>query len=472
MFTFFLGNSMTLFFKRGFDQSNIVIAVTMLVALLIGAVIPAYVNLMDGQIGKLIIIPALLVLGFLLAYDRKLMLLLIILFRSAGDIFLESTRFSLGGYQVGIGGLINAFVILIALMLVFEKPKVVPKHSSLIWFPFLFVAFLGIILAPVKGEAIKAWLPLLSYLMIFISAFYFVKDKADFEKCVQVVLWSSALPVMYSFVDIALHGSRVGGEGFRLQSTFGHPNIFAFYLTLVISLTFYKFKSAERSEHTKSQIFFGAYLFLLLALLMLTKTRSAWMGCFISFALYGVFFERKYLLYLMLLPVVAIFIPGVADRLADLGQGNEVINYSKLNSFAWRVQLWDSAFRWTLPKDYLLGHGLQSFKEYSPIFFPLAGKINWGAHSVYVQLLFDLGIVGLCSFLWLYYKVLFELKAMLKFDRLGAFLLIIVLLNYLVFAFSDNMLDYLTFNWYLWFILGAGFALVLVSVRGKESEVS
>ncbi|MGZ3254604.1 MAG: O-antigen ligase family protein [Burkholderiaceae bacterium] len=423
---------------------------------------------MDAQLGKLMVLPALIVLGILLTYDRKFMLLLIILFRSAGDIFLESTRFSLGSYQVGVGGLINAFVILIALLLMLEKPKAVPKQCITMWAGFLLIVLYGVMVSPVKSEAIRTWLSLVSCFAIFVGAFHFVKTKEDFQFCIKLVLWSSVLPVMYAFVDIALNHARGGVDGFRLQSTFSHANIFAFYLTLLITLAFYMLKSMAISSSSRTRVWLIPYIFLLLGLLILTKTRSAWLACFFGFALYAMFFERRYLFYLISIPIIGLFIPGVAERIADLGHGNEIINYSRLNSFAWRVSLWESALRWTKPGDYLLGHGLQSFREYSIVFFPLAGRTNFGAHNVYVQWLFELGAVGCSAYLWLHYKVLRELKAMLQFDRLGAFFLIVVVLNYLICALSDNMLDYLSFNWYLWFVIGAGCAFVRISTTNTR----
>jgi O-antigen ligase len=108
----------------------------------------------------------------------------------------------------------------------------------------------------------------------------------------------------------------------------------------------------------------------------------------------------------------------------------------------------------------LFGNGFQSFKEYSPMFFPLSGKTNFGAHSVYVQVLFELGIAGLLAFCWLYFRVLKELTRLVKIDALAAFSLIVLVVNFLICCYSDNMLDYLVYAWYLWFAVGAGCALV------------
>ena len=44
------------------------------------------------------------------------------------------------------------------------------------------------------------------------------------------------LPVAYALLELALHGAMTASDDFRIKSTFTHPNIFAFYLVLMIAL--------------------------------------------------------------------------------------------------------------------------------------------------------------------------------------------------------------------------------------------
>jgi O-antigen ligase len=430
------------------------------IALLVGALLPAYVVAMDENVAKAMALPVLLLLVFLLLYSRMLLLLLILLVRSSGDIFFESTRFALGAMQIGVGGLINVFVILIALLLVAEKPGLLPKKLASMWAPFLLVALVSVAIAPVKSDAIRAYLAQISYFAMFISAFYLVRSAEDFKRCVRLVLWSSVLPALYALGDMALHGGISGPHGNRLQSTFSHPNIFAFYLTLVISLGFYVLKSATYDLSYRNKVILTGYTFLMLALLVLTQTRSAWIACLSLFAAYGLMFNRRYLLYLVLAPMLALLIPSVRDRLLDLGAGNEVVQYAKLNSFAWRVYIWESGLQWMRPGNYLLGYGIDSFQYYSPTFFPLAGKTHFGAHNLYVQWLFELGALGIAAYLWLFARLALWLKALLPINRLGGVILLTLVLQYMLVSASDNMASYLVFNWYFWFIVGSGCAIV------------
>jgi O-antigen ligase len=444
------------FRKNLFRPDYLTVMAILLVAAALGLVTPVFVGMTDGQLSKMAALPAALLFGLMLLYDRRLSLMVIILFRSGADTALELTRLSIGGYSMGLGGLINGCVILIAMLLVFEKPRRASASAFGAWAPFLGVALLGVLTSPVKGDALRLFLALLSYFSMFIAGFYCVRDKREFRQWVKLIVWSSAVPVLYSAVDLGLY---YGVAGFRLRSTFAHANGLAFYTVIIIGLAFYLLKSLPKGAPTFQKMCLTLHLIVLLGVLALTQTRSAWAATAISFGLYALLFERRYLLYMFVLGATALMIPGVLDRLADLKQGNTVSTYANLNSFAWRVYLWQTALDWMRSSTYLFGNGFQSLKEYSPLFFPLAGKINFGAHSVYIQVLFELGIAGLLAFCWLYFRVLKELTRLVKSDALAAFSLIVVVVNFLICCFSDNMLDYLSYAWYLWFAVGAGCAL-------------
>ncbi|HEY8117842.1 MAG TPA: O-antigen ligase family protein [Methylophilaceae bacterium] len=438
-----------------------------IISLIGGVAAVGYVSVVEGNLLLISALPFILAMLMFLIIDKRKLFLLILLLRATGDIVFETSKFG-GGF--GVGGLINALVIFIALLFIIERPSLLNRRIISIWGAVLLVALAAIGYAPDFKDAVRLFLALSSYCAVFTIAFYVVRTKADFELCVSTILLSSLLPVLYSFVDIALHGNTVNSEeGFRLQSTFSHPNIFAFYLVLNISLLFYKLKTTWSKISKPMQLAGYLYLFLLLALLMLTKTRSAWAACGFIFTAYGLLFERKYLLYLLFAPLLALLVPSIRDRLLDLGSGNEYVQYAKLNSFAWRLLLWKSAFEWITPQNAVFGYGLNAFKYYSPDFFPLAGKTNFGAHSTYVQWFFETGVVGVLSSAWMHMRLLFTLKLGLRQHKLRTAIAIMLVFAYLFFAFSDNLLDYLAFNWYFWFFIGSACALSMSVGPDPES---
>lgn len=430
------------------------------VSFIAGLFAVVYSSLAGEKILLLAGLPALLALAVFLALDKTKLFILILFFRSAADILFATASFG----SFGIGGLINLLVIVIALMFVLERPGGFTKLMASIWGPLLFIAILSISYTPDIGGALKTLNALLTYFSVFVIAFYLVKDKSDYKYFINLILLSSILPVLYAFVDIGLHFGHMGNGDNRLKSTFGHANIFAFYLVLVISLLFYKIKSTamEVSQFIKIGFFF--YILILMGLLLLTQTRSAWGACLFTFAIYGLIFERRYLVYLMLSGFFALLIPSVRDRVLDLGAGNEYVRYAKLNSFAWRKLLWQSALNWMEPVRYVFGYGLESFKYLCTDFF--AGGKSFGAHSIFVQWFFETGIVGILTAVWMYFKMVFTLKDGLKSDRVGTVITFLIIAGYMMEAYSDNILVYLSFNWYFWFFMGASCALV-VSERNK-----
>lgn len=432
-------------------------------SLFMGVFVALFGALADGEPAKMVALPAFLVLLLMLTLDRRFLLLSVLVLRASGDIAIAGTK---------VGALINAFVILLSVLMVFENPQRFPQKQALPWLIFLALSLFGLAVSPDKAEGIRLWLGLLSYFAIFVSGFYLVRSKEDLVFCIKIVVWSSLIPALYAFVDIAINRGAGGEGGFRMRSTFGHANIFAFYLTLVIAMVFYLMKSLPVGKEGLKRFALGGYLFLLLGMLALTQTRSAWLGCFLLFFGYALFFERKYFAYMLLLAVVALCVPGVLDRLTDLTKNSEISTNARLNSFAWRVFLWQSAFEWMSFKDYIIGRGLQAFKTESIFFFPQASGTNWNAHSAYVQVIFELGLVGLSSFAALYLSTLPPLWRLLKREKLTAFIFLAIVVNYMFAAYSDNVLDYLSFDWYLWFVLGIACAYAKVAapvVKPKQS---
>jgi len=429
-----------------------------LIACVVGALVPDYVSTIGDSPIKLMALPAAMLFAFLLAYSRTLLLLMLVFSRGATEVLFESTRMSVGGMQIGVGGLINGFAILIAVLLILERPHLLSKPVVKVWAPLLAMAFFGTLMAPDRSTATRLFLQLLSECAVFVGAFYFVRSDHDYRTCIKLILWSSLIPVAYGFIELATGGGHeYGAEGLRLRSTFSHPNVLAFFLTLIISLTLYAAKSASFGFGAAKRGALLAYLPVLLVLLLLTKTRSAWGACAVMFVGYGLLFERRYLAYMLVAAVVGLFIPGVGDRLLDAMQDTgSISSATRLNSFAWRTSIWESGLGWMTPVHYVYGYGLEAFKYFAPTFFAESNGINWGAHNVYVQVFFDLGLLGILAFVWMYGQLLARIRTVFAFDRLGALTTTFVIAEFLVVAGSDNLLDYLSFNWYLWFLFGAG----------------
>ena len=450
------------------QSTTLLVSMGLLVAIFMGIIVAVLVSSLGDHIGIILALPGAIIIGLLFILDRHLLFFLIILFRSAMDPILEATK--MGSF--GLGAVLNALVILIALIAIIQRPSPVRAVLRKTWLAFLLISFATLFIAPEFVTALKAYLALVSYAAIFALAITLIQSEEDYGRWMRAVFYSSIIPIAYAFVDAATGGFK-SAEGFRISSTFSHPNIFAFYLVLMISLSFYFFKAKVSYIPLFIRRTLPIYILLMVALLVMTKTRSAWASCFAFFTLYALIYERKYLILIVLLPIIGFMIPEVRDRFADLSQGNQVINYSKLNSYAWRKLIWQQGISWMEPSHYLFGYGLESFKYYTADFFSMPGNMSGGehhaAHSVYVQLFFETGALGLGAFAWVHLKLAKMLMSFYKANKLMIFTAITFLLEFALNAYSDNMLAYLSFNWYLWFVLGAIFAAGYAKQKSVDS---
>lgn len=394
----------------------------------------------------------------LLAVDKRALFFVIIALRASCDPLFDAIRSDGGAASLGIGAALNALVIVIAGLYALQRPLIIKRNVLAMWALFLLAAGIAALIAPERANAVRLLLVQLSYCAVFAIAFYLVRSGADVRTCLLAILSSSVVPVAVGLAELASGAGAVADEAFRLHGTFNHPNIFAFYLVLVMAVILYLQKRCACAAGPATRTLLWLYLLVLLTLLVATKTRSAWAACLLIFACYGLFFQRRFLLYALCIPLLLLFDPGVRERLLEVTSSTEVAGNTDMNSYAWRLVLWRAGLDWMDRAHSLFGYGLDSFKYYSPRFFPLEGRATWDPHNVYIQLFFEAGLLGLLSYLLLFGRLLLRLRRGLVQDFPGTTIAMATVLAYLVIAYVDNLLYYLSFNWYFWFFAGTACA--------------
>ena len=413
------------------------------------------------HLALLVALPAAFVLGLLFIYARQTLLWLIILFRANLDPMLNMTKIGGGSSAIGLGGLLNGLVIGLIVMELLNRQRIPVKRLLLqTWLPLLVVMVGTLTITPRLVPGIKNDLSLLSNAAIFLLAFVYVRDKASHDAWLRAVLLSTIGPTLYGLYQIVTHtGFHDFQVGLRIDSTFSHPNIFAFYLVLMVSLLFVVWRGGVLAVSPRVRRLLPLYILVLLALLMTTKTRSAWGAMAFFFLAYSLVMERKLLPLLVIAGFASLLLPDVRERISELTTGNSGMYYQPLNSFAWRKEMWIAALRFMEPSHYLFGYGKESYEFYSRLFYPLSNGVGPPAHNVYMQVFFDGGVMGLSGFVWLLLGTGALVAGVRKTDRMEGFLLLMLVLEFALVSVSDNMLDYLVYNWYLWFVLGTGVSL-------------
>jgi len=387
---------------------------------------------------------------------------MVLLTRSSLDLISEANKFSIGSADIGIGAPINALMIGVSFLLILANYKILPLRDFVAWFAFLALCIFGSVETTQPINVARSVLALLSSLCVFIIPFCLIKGTRDVRRLIDLILLSSLIPTCVGLLQII---ANLGDGDFRLQSTFSHPNIFAFYIVVVMAALMFKWSSVHFTPNHFRRFAYIFYFGVLGVLLIYTKTRTAWFGAGVLFTVFALFIDRRAIPLLFVIPFLALLEPGVRDRLLDVASETEYIGDGVIiNSLEWRKVLWRSAFVWIEERPFFGHGGLNSFLQYSPRFFSLEER-GVPAHSVYVRLLFEIGILGLIFFVGIFVQALWRLSQMARSDWNGVVIGITLCVSYLAFCFADNMLYYGPFNWYFLFFLGIVLAAGRVPVR-------
>jgi len=383
-----------------------------------------------------------------------------ILYLARASLDLPLGSVAIGSSLTG-GALLNvAFLGLSGVLVVTRRGSLFP---FLVWLPFLTVAGLSVAWAPDKSSAIRLFVLLVTYAGFFAIPFLLNGNSRRNVSLLKPIIYSSVVPACYAVAEYVLFPEADG----RLKSTFGHPNIFAFYLTIIIGVIFFLMRSTVAQFTPLFKKIMFLYLGFLFGLVLLTQTRGAWIGIIIIIAAFALFVDRRFLFGIVLLPGV-LLVPGVADRLSDLNKGTTYSGEMRsaddtLNSYAWRQVMWEAAMR-DSEDARILGKGLASFGPNSVVFFPLANQErNYtskgvGAHSVFVQTLYETGVVGVACFAFMFLALIVRAWQFRYLDPPGAIVIISVVVAFAAANASDNVYDYGSAHQYFWGFMGVVFA--------------
>jgi len=449
------------------NKNNILL--TIIFAFLFGLSLCLFLPLATKNIFFILAIPLIGAFFLLMVINLKAMLVVLLFIRVLMDPLLNMTKLHILGENIGAGGVINLLIILLAAGLAILNFRRLSKSRFFRnWVVFLFICAFTIIYAPFPGRALKLFFNLLSYMAMALIPFFIVESRKDERFWLKIIFFSSFLPIAFANFDLLTGGSYYVYTGMRIKGTFTHPNILAFYLVLIIALVFYILKSRRLSMTNARRNFLLVYMADLFILLLATKTRSAWISCWGMFFIYGLLKEKKYLFLSLVVPLALLLHPAVMQRINNLFLKASELPKDRLNSFAWRMELWKSSLPW-VKKRFFLGYGLGSFRRLSYNFFNLSYS-DVASHNIYLEILFETGIIGLISYLAIYIgalKTFFrQMKSKASEKSLEYTIVFSYVISYMIVCFADNLLYYLAFNWYFWFF--AGLMLRTIQLEGKN----
>jgi hypothetical protein len=178
----------------------------------------------------------------------------------------------------------------------------------------------------------------------------------------------------------------------RVYSTFDNPNVFAEYLSFALPLALALALGGGRA----SFLLLLPCILAMSACLLLTYSRGGWAAGAVGVAAVLAAKDRR----LTALALVAVLL--VAPALPQSIRSRAVTAITLADSSArYRLTIWKSALR--MAADYWpsgIGPGPTPFSQVYPA-YEIAGTPAAHTHNLYLQVLVEMGLPGLLSFLWL-----------------------------------------------------------------------
>ena len=255
-----------------------------------------------------------------------------------------------------------------------------------------------------------------------------------------------------------------------ITSTMNHPNDLAGYLLLPFFLTaaiiadrisgFFRGNPKKKVEYLKSVL--ALLLFALIsAVILLTKSRGAFVGMAAGVLLFSLFIKKRLFLLVLttscVLLVLGLFFVN-SNNLDKLRLAPDSVSEMAQNRLKIYLDVVDM-----IKARPVFGHGLNTFMRRFEMF---KNRTVWTghmyAHNCYLQMAAEMGIVGLGCFLWilstLFYKVTLSVnkcKKPLDFLLIG---LMTGIFAFLVHSFLDTNLYSLQLNAIFWIFIGLSVA--------------
>lgn len=246
----------------------------------------------------------------------------------------------------------------------------------------------------------------------------------------------------------------------RMFSTFLNPNVFGFYVNIVIFCLVSNIKDKEKS--TKLQILERIMLPLAILCLFFSFSRTAWFSLILSLGFVGLFADKKYIKYLI---IITIFL-----FLADKISGSQRSNLSKIatdSSCAYRFELWKISLG-VIKDNLLTGIGFGTFFNYTSQYSNVITKYIEHCHNMYLQITMETGIVGFVVFLCFLYNIAHNIIKTYMRDKKNRFNCFVALV--FIMTLAHGMMDSVSLTPQILMIFGVLYGISTVKYKSMQLQ--
>lgn len=269
----------------------------------------------------------------------------------------------------------------------------------------------------------------LNCIVIFYITVYLLRDERNLKRLLYIAFVVGTLASLYAILQYGgiepIWTRKIDPFGTRSVSTFGNPNFLASFLILILPVITVL---AVFEKSLIKKLFLGGLLGVNLLGLLVTRTRSAWLGLFVALIFLAFFLvsyqvslisrNRKWLIFLAGVLFLVMLYPVRVERQGERKVMVAKVAFAKVKSIAdfkqmayvQRFLIWQAAYS-MFKESPLLGHGWGNFEIIYPFhqgkylkikkYSPFRTHAN-NAHNEILEIASQTGIVGLGVYIWLF----------------------------------------------------------------------
>lgn len=386
---------------------------------------------------------------------------LLILIRPLFDIFTDYPILQFGNFSLNFSSLLAVLAIIFALYISHKNHQHLKKIPAPLFIAaFIFFALVSTILSADFSLSVAEWPRILSIFSFYALGYTLITSTENLNKLLKVGILSAFIPGIVAFIQLFTHtGITIVTEEIsnRIFGTFAHPNLFAYYLLIPLTLLLYLIANNSKSKLAAGLPIISGIFFLIL--LILTYTRGAWLAFLIIILIIGIFKYRRLLIIFFLISLVLYFsLSPIKSRIDNL------ITNDPGSSVQWRLSLWRDSLGY-ISNSLFLGHGTGTASE---VILEKRGASFGSAdpHNDYLKISLENGLLGLGAYLLIITALTYNLFKIYRsapnqnLKNLALVFLGLTVALYIM-SFADNIIRNTALQWTFWSLLGAFFSVNL-----------
>ncbi len=266
---------------------------------------------------------------------------------------------------------------------------------------FVVAIFGGVLLTPVRSDGIRIALFFISAILFALLIWGSVDNAKRLKAFTGILVSALCVMCLYAIyqnyvgvpVDILLTDVNTNsGMPGRVYSTFDNPNNFAEAIVLILPFVYALIICSEKK--ISKLIFLFVFAICAIALAM-SYSRSCYVAFAIATFVFALLYDWRLLLPLCIIALLTIpFLPAsVTNRILTIGSMQDSSN-------AYRTYLWDGVLKLVRHTGLSgIGIGPEAFAKAYPPFASIWAEKAPHSHMLYLELLVELGVVGVLGFL-------------------------------------------------------------------------